>query len=88
MASLAPGASPGPVASILKLRASRLKQAIGALGAQALGRSGLRWHSESVLAGATSPQCSTLVPEYCNSRAFTIFGGAAEIQLGLIARTL
>lgn len=88
MASLAPGGSPGPVASILKLRASRLKQAIGALGAQALGRSGLRWHSESALPDAAGPQCSTLVPEYCNSRAFTIFGGAAEIQLGLIARSL
>ncbi|GAD21161.1 acyl-CoA dehydrogenase family protein [Acidovorax sp. MR-S7] len=87
MASLAPGSSPGPVASVLKLRASRLKQAIGALGQRALGRSGLRWHSESPFSDATQPQNMSLVPEYCNSRAFTIFGGAAEIQLGLIAKS-
>lgn len=89
MAALAPGASPGPVASILKLRASRLKQAIAALGVQALGPSALRWHSDPAWPGdALAPQDATLVPEACNSRAFTIFGGAAEIQLGLIARNV
>ena len=84
MAALAPGASPGPVASILKLRASRLKQAIGELGVDALGTRALRWRSSSL---ARSDLSETLVPEYCNSRAFTIFGGAAEIQLGLIYKT-
>ena len=85
MGGLAPGANPGPVASILKLRASRLKQAIAELGVDVLGQAGLRWRSDPAVS-ALRP--SVLVPEYCNSRAFTIFGGAAEVQLGLIARTV
>ncbi len=85
MGGLAPGANPGPVSSILKLRASRLKQAIAELGVDALGTAGLRWRSDP----PGSPlRPSVLVPEHCNSRAFTIFGGAAEVQLGLIAKTV
>jgi len=85
MGGIAPGATPGPVSSILKLRASRLKQAIAELGVDALGTTGLRWRSDPA-DSALRP--SVLVPEHCNSRAFTIFGGAAEVQLGLIARTV
>lgn len=85
MGGLAPGANPGPVSSILKLRASRLKQAIAELGVDVLGQAGLRWRSDPA-GSALRP--SVLVPEYCNSRAFTIFGGAAEVQLGLIAKTV
>lgn len=85
MAALAPGANPGPMASILKLRASRLKQVIAELGVDALGAEGLRWRSS---ARGPDGLAATLVPEYCNSRAFTIFGGAAEIQLGLIYKTM
>jgi acyl-CoA dehydrogenase len=85
VAALAPGANPGPVASILKLRASRMKQAIGELGADALRAGALRWRSSGPLDGRLA---DILVPEYCNSRAFTIFGGAAEIQLGLIAKAV
>ncbi len=84
LAALRPGTSPGPVASVLKLRASRLKQSIGALGVQVLGPDALRWRTGAQTQG--SEYEPTLVPEYCNSRAFTIFGGAAEIQLSLIAR--
>ena len=85
MGGLAPGANPGPVSSILKLRASRLKQAIGELGVEALGGDSLRWRSDPADGRNAT---ATLVPEYCNSRAYTIFGGAAEVQLGLIARTV
>lgn len=85
MGGLAPGANPGPVSSILKLRASRLKQAIGELGVEALGGDSLRWRSNPA---DNRNAAATLVPEYCNSRAYTIFGGAAEIQLSLIARTV
>lgn len=87
MAALPPGGNPGPIASILKLRASRIKQAIGEMGVDALGAESRRWRSSSVRGGAASRQAQTLVPEYFNSRAFTIFGGAAEIQLGIIAKT-
>ncbi len=89
MVGVKPGESPGPVSSILKLRASRLKQTIGELGVDALGAAGLRWRG-----GAGGDEAGDhrldelLLPEYCNSRAYTIFGGAAEIQLGLIAKTV
>ncbi|RZA30584.1 MAG: acyl-CoA dehydrogenase [Proteobacteria bacterium] len=85
LGGLPPGANPGPVSSILKLRSSRIKQAIGELGVDALGAVGLRWRSDPA-DSALRP--SVLVPEYCNSRAYTIFGGAAEVQLGLIAKTV
>lgn len=89
MAALPLGGNPGPMASILKLRASRLKQAIGELGVDALGAEAQRWRSSSKFSeSATSKPSETLVPEYFNSRAFTIFGGAAEIQLGIIAKTV
>ncbi len=89
MAGMVPGATPGPVASILKLRASRLKQTIAELGVDALGEAGLRWRAGPTTASAGEARLEDLLlPEYCNSRAFTIFGGTAEIQLGLIARTM
>lgn len=45
LGTLEPGTSPGPMASVLKLRASRLKQDIAALGVEFLGESALRWRS-------------------------------------------
>ena len=72
---------------MLKLRASRLKQLIAQLGVEALGAGSLRWRSSNA-GHVDGCGAETLVPEYCNSRAFTIFGGAAEIQLGLIAKTV
>lgn len=84
MGALQPGQSPGPVSSILKLRASRMKQAIAELGVEMLGDEALRWREapghDSVL--------PVLVPDYLNSRAYTIFGGAAEVQLGIIAKSV
>lgn len=89
MVGVKPGESPGPVSSILKLRASRLKQTIAELGVDALGAASLRWRDGIVDGAAEDGRLDELLlPEYCNSRAFTIFGGAAEIQLGLIAKTV
>lgn len=85
LGALSPGSNPGPVSSVLKLRASRLKQSIAELGVEALGRDALRWRQDP---SDGRNAAGDLVPEYCNSRAFTIFGGAAEVQLGLIARDL
>ncbi|MBC7599279.1 MAG: acyl-CoA dehydrogenase family protein [Polaromonas sp.] len=93
MVGVKQGETPGPVSSILKLRSSRLKQAIGELGVDALGAASLRWRGHAAAEGAVHAATEErlehlLLPEYCNSRAFTIFGGAAEIQLGLIAKTV
>ncbi len=84
LGTLEPGRSPGPVASVLKLRSSRLKQAVAELGMEALGPEALRWRDPQ--APYDDAVVAALMPEYTNSRAFTIFGGAAEVQLGLIAR--
>ncbi|MCL1960627.1 MAG: hypothetical protein FWG56_02335 [Desulfovibrionaceae bacterium] len=86
---LEPGDNPGSVSSILKLRASRNKQAIGELGVEVLGIEGLRWPDRSAESSSDDDALlGTLLPDYLNSRAFTIFGGAAEVQLGIIARTM
>lgn len=85
MGSLQPGQNPGPVSSILKLRNSRMKQAIAEFGAEILGHEGLRWRPGEI---DTSSTMSVLMPDYLNSRAFTIFGGASEVQLGIIAKAV
>lgn len=77
-----PGQSPGPVASVLKLRASRLKQSISQLGVRILGEEALRFDADP------DSLTRTLVAEALSARAATIFGGAAEIQLSIIAKSL
>ncbi|WP_205008260.1 acyl-CoA dehydrogenase family protein [Sphingosinicella ginsenosidimutans] len=74
------GAPPGPASSVLKLRASRLKQAVARLGMDLLGPEALRREAGSA--------ADILVGDYLNSRAATIFGGTSEVQLGIIAKTL
>jgi acyl-CoA dehydrogenase len=79
-------ASPA-AASILKLRASEIQQAVTELGIRVLGSDAIRWESRRPLydlPGAHAEQ--GLVSRYLNSRANTIFGGAREIQKTLIAR--
>ncbi len=75
-------------ASILKLRASRLRQSIAQLGVDLMGPQSLKWPLPfEDKAPPSGNAANLLVPEYMNSRAFTIFGGASEIQLGIIAQT-
>ena len=87
LGSLAPGETPGPLSSVLKLRSSRIKQGLAELGLEVLGPESLRWQ-----AGRRVPEDARAAPallqDYLNSRAFTIFGGATEVQLGIIAKTL
>ncbi len=87
LGSLAPGETPGPLSSVLKLRSSRIKQGLAELGLEVLGPESLRWQ-----AGPRVPEDARAAPallqDYLNSRAFTIFGGATEVQLGIIAKTL
>lgn len=97
MCAVAPGEQPGPVASILKLRASRMKQAISEMGLAVVGAQSLRWRgpewggamddgAESIDSDADALR-DCLLPDYLNARAYTIFGGAAEVQLGIIAKS-
>jgi len=71
--------APGPISSVLKLRSSRIKQAIAQLAFDLLGEEALV--RDETLKGL-------LVTDYLNSRAASIFGGTSEIQLGIIARAL
>ena len=70
---------------MLKLRRSRLKQAIAELGVEVLGPQALRWRE-------TPPDgdevAGLMVPDYLNSRSFPIFGGAQEVQLAIIAKSV
>lgn len=88
LAGLEPGKSPGAVSSVLKLRSSRLKQDIAQLGVEVLGEAALRWRVESATEEQEALLANVMVPEYLNSRAYTIFGGAAEVQLNLVSRML
>ena len=85
MGGLQPGQNPGQISSILKLRASRQKQAIAELGVEVLGAQALQWNEEEQKEGSLLP---LLTPDYLNIRAFTIFGGAAEVQLTIIAKSV
>jgi len=80
------GASPA-AASMLKLRASEIQQAVTELGIRLLGRDAIRWESRRPLHDVPGVRAEQgLVSRYLNSRANTIFGGAREIQKALIAR--
>ena len=85
MGALQPGQNPGSISSILKLRASRMKQAIAELGVEVLGTQALAWNDGD---GSDDSLLPLLVPDYLNSRAFTIFGGASEVQLSIIAKSV
>jgi alkylation response protein AidB-like acyl-CoA dehydrogenase len=80
-------ASPA-AASILKLRASEIQQAVTELGLSVLGKDAIRWESHRPLYGLPGVRAEqALISRYLNSRANTIFGGTREIQKTLIART-
>jgi len=85
MGALQPGQNPGAISSILKLRASRMKQAVAELGVEVLGAEALAWNDGE---GSHDSLLPLLVPDYLNSRAFTIFGGASEVQLTIIAKSV
>lgn len=89
--ALRSGQQPGAVASILKLKASRLQQAVGELAVQVLGERALRWDAQRPLHVLTvgdrgEEELLPFMSRYLNNRAMSIFGGASEVQLGLIAK--
>lgn len=89
--ALRSGQNPGAAASMLKLKASRLQQAVGELAVQVLGERALRWDAHRPLhmlaAGdGGEEELLPIMSRYLNNRAMSIFGGASEVQLGLIAK--
>lgn len=77
------------IASILKLRASEIQQALTELGVTLLGSDLLRWYAERPLYKKISLKPEEAFVSRClNSRANTIFGGAREIQKSIISKTV
>jgi alkylation response protein AidB-like acyl-CoA dehydrogenase len=72
---------PGPEASIGKMLVTQVEQAVSALGFDILG--GIRGLDYDLVEGMESDRWTR---EYLFSRAASIYGGAAEIQRGIIAQ--
>jgi acyl-CoA dehydrogenase len=77
-AAMTAGDDPGPISFATKLIASEIRQAVEQFGSEMWGMAGLALpdHGPERIAAA----------RYLNSRAWSVFGGTSEIQLGLIAR--
>lgn len=78
VAAMTAGDDPGPISLATKLVASEIRQQIELLGTEMLGMDGLALP-------ATGPD-RLAAARYLNSRAWSVFGGTSEIQLGIIAR--
>ena len=92
MTALQVGQNPGAISSLLKLRASEIRQSITRLGVDAVGAAGLVWEPRRPLydlpEGIVSERVLPVMSTYLNTRAQTIFGGASEIQRDIMAKTL
>ncbi|MEN9314942.1 MAG: hypothetical protein RIS35_1335 [Pseudomonadota bacterium] len=93
LSTLQVGQNPGAISSLLKLRASEIKQAITRLGVEAVGAAGLAWEHRRPLydlddSGVVSEAVLPMASTYLNARANTIFGGASEIQRDIMAKTM
>jgi len=84
LASAANGAEPGPESSILKLKGTEIQQRIQKLTVEAGGIYSAAWGSMPVghlfARGGMSG--------YLSSRAYTIYGGASEVQRDVIAKNV
>ena len=93
LSALQTGQNPGAVSSVLKLRNSEIRQAVTRLAADVIGHDALavepgrpfyRLNHEP----AIPEDMLTVMPEYLNGRAYTIFGGSSEIQREIIAKLM
>ena len=78
VAAMTAGEDPGPISLATKLVASEIRQEIEQFGSEILGMAGLALPE-------TGPE-RIAAARYLNSRAWSVFGGTSEIQLGIIAR--
>ena len=94
MSSLQSGQNPGSVSSSLaKLRNSEIKQSLTALAVDVIGQDGIYWEGHRPLYEMNAEpgipeEALTALPEYLNSRAYTIFGGTSEVQRDIIAKVV
>jgi alkylation response protein AidB-like acyl-CoA dehydrogenase len=94
ISEVAKGRKPGPQTSLTKLLASNLRQEIDLLAVDLYGPAGLQLelarplYGDNASAPVQSREAQVAAPRYLNSRAWTIFGGTNEVQLGIIAKTV
>jgi len=85
--------SPGPEASILKIRGSEIQQTLSEMMMLAAGSAAIPFQREWIDAGwqAEAPVAPWAVPlgaAYLNMRKTTIYGGSNEIQRNIIAQSV
>jgi acyl-CoA dehydrogenase len=93
LSALQTGQNPGAVSSVLKLRNSEIRQAVTRLGTEVIGHDALaveptRPFYRLNYEPAVPEEMLTVMPEYLNGRAYTIFGGSSEIQREIIAKLM
>jgi acyl-CoA dehydrogenase len=93
LSALQTGQNPGTAASLLKLRSSEINQAVSRLGVEIIGTDALYWEPTRPLYALNEtppiPQEElTILPEFLNRRAYTIFGGTSEVQRDIIAKSI
>ncbi len=84
LAAAAGGAGPGPESSILKLKGTEIQQRIQKLTVEAAGIYAAAWGALPV--GHSFARGG--MAGYLASRAFTIYGGASEVQKDVVAKNV
>ena len=84
LASAANGAEPGPESSILKLKGTEIQQRIQKLTVEAGGIYSAAWGKKPVGHSFAKGGMSG----YLASRAYTIYGGASEVQKDVVAKNV
>jgi hypothetical protein len=84
LASAQAGAAPGPESSILKLKGTEIQQRIQKLTMEAGGVFAAAWGSKTIGPGFARGGTGG----YLASRAYTIYGGASEVQKDVIAKNV
>ena len=93
MSELQTGGNPGPVSSLLKLRSSQMRQSISDVALKVLGSDAIKWQPRRPLYAISNQpeqdeQAWLHVAKYLDARAYTIFGGAAEVQKEILSREI
>ena len=83
LASASAGSAPGPESSILKLKGTEIQQRIAKLTVEAGGIYAAAWGR-----GVGHKFAKAGMGGYLASRAFTIYGGASEVQKDVIAKNV
>ncbi|MEZ5559092.1 MAG: acyl-CoA dehydrogenase family protein [Pseudomonadales bacterium] len=84
LASAQAGAAPGPESSILKLKGTEIQQRIQKLTVEAAGIHAAAWGGRPAGPGFARAGMAG----YLASRAYTIYGGASEVQKDVIAKNV